>query len=133
MYKRLGRGITYAKQLTTVGKSVLGQAYRGTFPQDRHPNNLSNGDVFILNLDKAASGGSHWVGVAYVNKKFIIYDSFGRSSSRILPHFIKQIGYKYADTDRDAEQKKKQNDCGQRSLSFLIFLKQYGVAEAMRI
>lgn len=131
VYRRLGKGVTTSLQLNRVGKSIL-KSFLGSFPQDLAPRNVKKGQSFVLNLDHSHQKGSHWCGV-YYNGKFNVYDSFGRSSARILPTFIKKVGYKYADSDRDQEQKKIENDCGQRSLAWLLFIQKYSLQRAMRI
>ena len=133
LYKLLGKGITDANQLLTVGKRLLGPKFLGAFPQDRAPRDLRKGDMFLLNTDKAGKSGTHWVAIYYAQPKFIIYDSYGRNSTRLLPHFVKSIGYKFADTDPDAEQSRAAKDCGQRSIGFLLLLKRHGIATAMKL
>ena len=134
VYRKLGKGVTTDKQLTTHGKLLLKADYIGTFSQD-HPLRRLGGKrkYFIINVDKSNKPGSHWVGVYYDGTKFYIYDSFGRRSSKLLPHFIKTVGYKYADVDRDAEQKVRENSCGQRSLAWLLFVHKYGIQQGLKI
>lgn len=134
VFRKLGKQVTRDDQLTKYGKISLGTSYIGTFSQD-HPLRQLTGKrkYFIINVDKSNKPGSHWVSVFYSGTKFYIYDSFGRRSSKLLPHFIKTIGYKYADADYDAEQKVKQNSCGQRSLAWLLFVHRYGIQQAMKI
>jgi hypothetical protein len=133
VYLRLGKGVTSSLQLNRVGKQMIGTSFLGSFPQDMAPRNVKKGQSFVLNLDTRKQKGSHWCGVYYNGCKFHVYDSFGRASSRILPIFIKKVGYLYADADKDAEQKIKQNDCGQRSLAWLMFVQKHGIAKAMKI
>lgn len=78
--------------------------------------------------------GSHWVSLVKVKGKreHIIYDSFGRPHTRIIPT-LKTLGGKLINTDKDSEQRKSENNCGQRSLGFLIFYDTYGKKQSMLI
>lgn len=87
----------------------------------------------IVNLDHSSKGGSHWVAV-YKSKNgrdHIVYDSFGRSAKKILSKLDK--GLKMTDTDRDAEQRASQMDCGQRCCAWLLFVHTNGIETAMLI
>ncbi len=141
MYKIVGhKKATTDTQLTRIGRKIFGKDYLGTFPQDVKPNavmsKVTKGDsYFIINLDKKNKPGVHWIGVYYNTNtdKFYIYDSFARKSSKILPHFIKTIGYKHVDMNGGSDQTDKMEDCGQRSLSYLVFVKKYGIQNARHI
>ena len=86
----------------------------------------------IVNLDHSSEGGSHWVAV-YKNSKggLVFYDSFGRPAKKILSKLDK--GLKMIDTDRDAEQRVSQMDCGQRCCAWLLFVHTNGIEKAMLI
>lgn len=50
-------------------------------------------DFLIVNLDKPAGGGTHWVMVYLVNKDTLIYfDSFGVSYSSKIVDYMKRLG-----------------------------------------
>ncbi len=94
---------TFGTDLATVGKILFGPLFRGTFARDEAPHGKG---FFILNLDKRAQPGSHWIAVA----NGMVYDSFGRG----------KMGFSYASsTDPDAEQNVEEDNCGQRSLAWL--------------
>lgn len=133
IYRKLGKGVTTNHQLLKVGKSMFGNAFRGVFPQDKAPRTLKNGDMLILNTHKASQPGEHWVAVMIQNNTAHIYDSYGRASAKLLPYFVKQIKHRYADSDPDAEQAKKENSCGARSIAWLLYAKQHGLQKAMKI
>jgi hypothetical protein len=132
--KGLGKGVTTDRQLTRVGRLLLGKCYLGTFSSDVKPIYLVPpagclSTYFIINNMTSKAKGEHWIAVARVNgcKKYIIYDSFARKSRSLIPAFIKTIGYQYLDANKDGDQKASETNCGQRSLAFLLFLKRYGV------
>lgn len=132
----LGSESTYDYQLEELGRSIIGKTFRGVFPSDLVPN-LHKGDTCIINLDTSDKGGSHWVGCYCRSSKknhelLVIYDSFGRDNKKIF----KGRGQELEDaieTDRDAEQRITEDNCGQRSLAWCIYACQYGIDKAMLI
>lgn len=131
----LGKGVTSDAQLDRVGKKLIGKCYLGTFPVDVKPIYLQTGcqdRYFIINVDGKNSPGSHWLAVFFSHelKKFLIYDSFARKSRRLIPKFISTIGYKYIDVNKTSDQKVSEDNCGQRSLAMLAFIKKYGYQHA---
>lgn len=90
---------------------------------------------FIINVDGKNKPGSHWLAVAKLNNvpKYIIYDSFARPSAKLIPNFIKRFGYKYLDINKKADQLIKEDNCGQRAISFLLFIRDYGYTAATYI
>ena len=73
-------------------------------------------------------GGSHWVAVcrAKEDEQATVYDSFGRT--HVLGNEKNLL-----DTDRDAEQKTIEDNCGQRCLAFIWVFLEYGSAMARTI
>jgi len=142
MVKQMGDDTTGTKELEDMGKKLFGSQFIGTFPQDALPPAIFKKDkkkrYAIINVDTTGLPGSHWVAIAGLpnSKKIMIYDSFGRLTKNLLPIIKKQVkksGSSYSDTDHDAEQKKMQKSCGQRSLAWLLFLDRYGPANARLI
>lgn len=141
MYEVIGtRGVTTDLQLERVGKKTLGKKYIGTFTQDVKPKTIMpkmtpGNNYFILNQDVSSGPGIHWISCIYSTNtdQFIIYDSFGRKSRKLLPHFIRSIGARYIDINKEGDQPDSSSDCGQRSLAFLIFVKKYGLDAARHI
>lgn len=132
MYRTLGRRVTTGQQLHKVGKRILGKSFIGVYPQDTVPKTLKNGDMMIINTDVAKGKGQHWIAAYVMNNTVHIYDSFGRPSPKVLPMFLKKLKHRYADSDGDAEQPKKSEDCGARSMAWLLYAKQ-DLQKAMRI
>jgi hypothetical protein len=98
--------------------------FLGVFAADRFPSQARSGDVWIANLDTHDKPGSHWVGVLQRKDDLLIYDSFGRSNGTIFKGHGRLSAMK--STDRDAEQKVEQNDCGQRSLAWILLVSYFG-------
>lgn len=122
--------VTTGGELARYGRHYFGNKFMGVFPQDRLPQsmyNKNNTKYALLNVDSSGMPGSHWVGVAGIpnSTKILIYDSFGRKTSDLLP-ILSQAKGGTIDTDYDAEQKKIQDSCGQFSLAWLRFLEQFG-------
>lgn len=119
----LGNTTTYENQLNEYGRKLFGRRFLGVFSSDKLPRRLKSRQMYIANLDPSSQPGSHWVG-AYKsgnNGKIYMYDSFGRSTSRIIPSANRRYGSgNVKDTQYDAEQKKRETNCGQRCLSALM-------------
>jgi hypothetical protein len=76
----------------------------------------------LVNTDPASKPGQHWLGVYKAPEHNIIYDSFGRTF-KIPPRPLS--------TMPDAEQDKKETNCGQRSLAWLMIANEFGPHVAM--
>tara|TARA_R110001606_G_scaffold389388_1_gene555484 strand:- start:431 stop:880 length:450 start_codon:yes stop_codon:yes gene_type:complete len=131
--KMVGSKTTYLQQLNKAGKKILGVKFRGVFPSDRIPKLNDLSPYCILNLDKSNEPGSHWVSLAKIGKNSIIYDSFGRCYTKIIPKLIYSGNGKIINTDRDVEQPITATNCGARSLAWLKFLDKYGAENALLI
>ena len=122
-------GITNSKQLTNVGRELFGKLYRGTFPVDKLPK-LKHNESCIVNLDSSGQAGSHWCSVFKYKDEYLVYDSFGRKTTEILPS-LKHL--KHRDSDYDPNQQITEHNCGQRSSSWLYCCYLLGPENAMKI
>ena len=137
--KMIGKKSTLSTELELAGKKLLGVKFKGVYPSDKIPklNNLAC--YCIVNVDKSNEMGSHWMAIVKdVNNKSsehgcILYDSFGRKNTKIIPSLRFSGNGRVLDTDRDAEQNKNEDNCGQRSLSWLVFYDTFGKDKAMLI
>jgi hypothetical protein len=129
----LGDGVTYGSDLDKLGKEILGRQFTGVFPSDRCPAMGTRNKYAIINLDDSSGGGTHWVACAFSNGKVMLYDSFGRAATDILPSLSLKNLVPVVNTDDDAEQLALENNCGARSLSWLIFHAIYGHKQARLI
>jgi hypothetical protein len=138
----LGNGVTYADQLHIVGKQLLGDKFLGVFPSDRidFRKVQDKARYLIFNVDKSGMTGSHWMALGRINGKkntkpaFLVYDSFGRPTKRLVPHLVNKGGrVSLTDTEYDPEQKLKEENCGARSLAWLIYMDKYGATKARKI
>ena len=111
MRKLLGSGVTSSTQLQSAGKDLFGNTFKGVYAADKIPD-LKTGETAIVNLDKTGEPGSHWVALT----DNLVYDSFGRSKRKILP----DAGLIQKNTDPDPEQTSNEEDCGARSMAFLV-------------
>lgn len=131
-----GSDTTYENDLHDVCKKLFGDKFMGVFPSDKIPILSLASPYAILNLDKSTQSGSHWVAISKVGKKTYIYDSFGRHNVKIIPSLSETSEFgngKIVDTDRDAEQKMVQLDCGARVIAWLLFLDEWGIKYAKYI
>jgi hypothetical protein len=135
IYPLVGDKSTYMDDLDRVGRKLLGIKFKGVFPSDKIPKLNDLKPYCILNLDKSTESGSHWISLAKIpnENSSLCYDSFGRNNKKIIPSLQKSGNGTIQDTDRDAEQEITQEDCGARSLGFLVLLDKYGVDVARMI
>jgi hypothetical protein len=129
----VGNGITFQDSLDNVGRDMFGSAFKGVFASDKIPRLNALKKYAILNLDRSDEQGSHWIAIAFQNGKTYVYDSFGRKSSRIIPTLFHSGNGRILDSDPDPEQKIKEENCGARSLAWLLFFHRYGPNMAMHI
>lgn len=117
----LGNSTTYSDVLQKAGISLLGHKFMGVFPSDKIPNLNQIKPYAIVNLDKSGLPGTHWVALAYNDNdgSVMVYDSYGRKTSKILPYIMNMYGGRIVQTDNDPEQRLKENNCGQRALTWL--------------
>jgi hypothetical protein len=107
----VGTGVTSASLLKDIGTKLFGRSFLGVFPSDQIPR-VNKGECAIANVDKSGDPGSHWVALT----KNHIYDSYGRDHDTLMP----DANIDQEDTERDAEQDIRQNNCGSRCMAFLI-------------
>lgn len=117
IYKKLGNGITYADDLTTLGMTLFGSLFKGVYSADTIPK-LNKGEFIIVNNEPKSKSGEHWLlAVKTHSNKVYLYDSFGRKHYRILPTLNQSGNGAVIDTENDPEQQMIQEDCGQRCLA----------------
>ena len=130
----ISNGTTYSNVLEKYCRKLFKGKFKGVYPSDKVPKLNKLKKYCILNLDKSGLPGSHWIALAYVNdNKYILYDSFGRKYSEIIPHLTKQTKVKIEDTDYDKEQKVKELNCGARCIAFLKVFDEHGYNKAKLI
>lgn len=134
IYPLIGDKTTYLTELEGAGKKLFGAKFKGVFPSDKIPklNDLSK--YCILNLDTSKEKGSHWIALARnSDEESIVYDSFGRDYKRIIPNLNYSGNGRIKNTEKDAEQKILQTDCGARCLAFLMVFDKHGQDMALKI
>lgn len=119
-------GTTFGNELDTAGRKLFKYKWGGVYSADTLPKSLDPTKFYISNVDNSDQAGSHWVAIF----DGYIYDSFGRTAREMNPKFA---GHGLKRTDDDAEQSATQENCGQRSLAFLIVCKSHGIAVAKLI
>jgi hypothetical protein len=134
--KEWGKHALSDSEVSEIGKELLGSKFRGVFPQDKVPfTNTSK--YMIINVDKSGMPGSHWVAIYQDTKRtFYIYDSFSRTSKKLLKHLYdkaKLKGYKVIDVNLHADQFGKSQICGPISVAWLSTVHKYGIKTARHI
>ena len=124
----IGTKTTHTGQLNKLGKKLFGKRFRGAWPSDHTPK-LKKGQSMIINVDKKDEPGSHWLSVVRDRNSMYVYDSFGRHTKNLIPHFYKKngSGSKVKNTERDIEQRNEQLDCGLRCMSSLAVYYDKGI------
>jgi hypothetical protein len=129
---KLGKGGTTDATLNLHTPRFLQQPryWRGVFALDGPWRKC--GGYGIVNLEPRGNAGEHWI--AFANGLF--YDSFGRTG--ILERREKQYlpqgqGTKLDYTDPDPEQAKKEDNCGQRCIAWLMTYEKFGPEGAQLI
>lgn len=131
----MGDKSTFMSELNGIGRKLLGVKFHGVYPSDKIPRLNDLSPYCILNLDKSNEPGSHWVALAKLEDEnaSVIYDSFGRDHMKIIPNLQYSGNGRIIQPEDDSEQHVLQQSCGQRTLSFLLFLDRYGIKNAMYI
>ena len=126
--KIIGNQTTFLSDIQYLGKKLFGIKFKGCYASDMIPKLTDLQPYAILNLDKSYEVGSHWISICKIPNKheIMLYDSFGRSSVKIIPDIYKSHNGKILRTEKDAEQKKSEYNCGARSLSFIVCFDMYG-------
>jgi len=124
---------TYLTEILGVGKKLLGVKFKGVYPSDKIPKLNDLSPYAILNLDTSKEKGSHWVSIAKYGNNTYFYDSFGRVNTQIIPNLQFSGNGKIINTEKDAEQKIFEVDCGARSLAWLLLFDKWGPECAMLI
>ena len=91
----------------------------------------------IINVDTLGMPGSHWCAIYQDTKKnMYIYDSFSRTSKKLLKHLYdkaKLKGFKIIDVNKSADQFGKSQICGPIALAFLATVERFGISAARHI
>lgn len=127
---------TFLRDLDKAARLFLGKRFKGVFPAGANlsPNNLKDGESLILNLDRMDEPGSHWIALHYAKRGLLVYDSFGRKTSTlegtggkksapITPLLRDAL---IIDADGDAEQRIDEDNCGARSIAWLMLVRGWG-------
>jgi len=131
--KLIGDDTTYSDDLEKAGHKLLGVHFKGVFPSDKIPKLNDIKKYAIVNIDSSKERGSHWMALAKDGDKTYFYDSFGRYDTKIIPNLKFSHNGKIIDTDHDVEQKISENNCGARSLAWLVFFNTWGGKSAKLI
>lgn len=122
--------ITDSKQLDECCHHFLDDTdykFLGVFSSDRIPKLINMNEFCIVNLDPSYKPGSHWVSFS----SDLFYDSFGRPLNTLLDRNNNLM--KIKDTDLDPEQEIKENNCGQRSIAWILCYAFFGKEIAKKI
>jgi len=135
----LGNGLTYNDQIEKYcNKTALSKHnFLGVFAQDVNPNMIDSHDncCLIINTSKSHEPGEHWISIwkeSNPTPKIYYFDSFGRNPEKLVPLFNGRLGGNII-YDDDKNQKDNEENCGQRSISWLLSCCKYGIKNAIKI
>lgn len=128
-----GNVTTVSTDLYKIARKFLGKSFSGVYPADKIPVLNKNVKYAILNLDPSYMSGSHWVAIAKKGDTTYLYDSFGRSHSKIIKTLGKSGNGRIVNTDLDVEQSILETNCGARSLGWLLLFDRFGSDTAILI
>ena len=123
-------------ELNTVAKKLFGSEFGGVYPEDAKVKFDKKHSYYIFNTDKASGGGVHWLGiyVDHTTKSVYVFDTFDRETSKLVPDLYVDIKHNHFRIRKGAHhihQKDCQLSCGQRSISYLMLVKKFGIKKVM--
>ncbi len=129
----LGKKALDDLQISRLAKELLGKKFIGVYAQDKLP--TKNG-YYVINTDLSKTINSptcHWVGIYQTSKTLYIYDSYGRTTSFVLPYIYKNTKKKIVESKKDPEQFRQTSLCGQLSIAWICVVHDLGIRKALTI
>jgi hypothetical protein len=124
-------------ELIDIGAQIFPQLGHNVIRNADYDFEKMKGKYSIVNTDNGV--GVHWFGVYQKGRVLHMFDTFDRSSMRLVPQFVKRAtlaGFTIQDThdkNHKREQRDEQEDCGIRSLAWLILVYHKGIRFASLI
>ena len=118
----LGNESTTDIELLKIGTLLFIDRFVGVFPSDKMKR-LKNNQMCIINTDDSKHSGTHWLACYRYKNKTWVYDSFDRDVKGFSKFFKMKYNWISANTHR--EQSYNENNCGVRSLAWLIAFDKY--------
>ena len=112
----LGDSSTDSEQLYKIGKYLFNKIFVGVFPSDQVPS-FKNNQCCILNTDDSEHKGIHWCSLYKYNNKYYFYDSYNRDYKILSKNWKNK---KWINANKDIDQAYTEEDCGPRSMAWLI-------------
>ena len=130
---------TTDEQLNTVGKKYFGSQWGGVYPVDTkvHFDKDKKHKYYIFNTDRADQAGTHWIAI-YIDQQTrhaYVFDTFDRETSKLVPALyldMKESHFRVRKGAKELHQEDCQMDCGQRSLGYLLLVKEHGIDNVMK-
>ncbi len=127
---------TTDEQLEEAGRDIFGSEFGGVYPEDQKVRFDKNHKYYIFNTDKANQPGTHWISV-YVdhpNKQIVVFDTFDRQTSKLVPDLYLDIKYNHMRVRKGAHkvhQKDCEMNCGEKSMAYLVLVSYYGIEKVL--
>ena len=133
LLRELGREALYDDQIDAAGRREFKRRWGGVHPSDGVPPVKPN-RYYVVNSGFRGGPGSHWVAL-YVSPagRVYIYDSFARTSTKIVPAAVRRLGPEHfvEDANGEADQRGDSQVCGVLSLAWLMAVRDHGVKRAL--
>lgn len=136
--RQIGNKVTSGFQLDDLCRKSFGSQWAGIFPADKIPELNAVSCKAIYNADKSGEPGTHWMALYYDENsgREYSYDSFGRKldSDKVYKNVKRSQRLKFKESQEyDAEQTVKEENCGQRCVSFLCLAGHISIKDLMKI
>jgi hypothetical protein len=127
----IGASETSNTTLDKLGWYLFGSQYLGTFSSNDYPKRVKNNDCFIVNTDPNYKSGIHWCSVFKYKNKFYVYDTFDRNVHKLSKFWKNKKNWVSA--NKDVDQSVSEENCGERSMAWLISASKYTPKKIMNI
>ena len=133
LLRELGREALFDDQIDVVGRREFGRRWGGVHPSDGVPPWKSN-RYYVINSGFRGGPGAHWVALyASPAGRVYVYDSFARTSTKIVPATVRRLGPKHfiEDANGVADQRGASEICGALSLAWLMLVRDVGIRRSL--
>lgn len=118
----IGNNATDNITINNLAKYLFNKKFIGVFSSDAKFS-LKNGQYCIINNKPKGDKGEHWVAIAKKGNKTYYYDTFNRSLKKLSKEWINKD---WINCNSDIDQSENEENCGARSLAWLLSFSIHG-------
>jgi hypothetical protein len=133
LLRELGSEALFDDQIDKIGLREFGRRWAGVYPSDGLPAVRPN-RFYVVNSGFRGGPGAHWVAMyASPSRRIYVYDSFARTSTKIIPATVRKISHEHfvEDANGVADQRGDSQVCGVLSLAWLMAVRDHGIRRAL--